>query len=88
MTDLFLPEPEPRAVRTTVISVDDHLVEPPDVFGGSSRRRWWRRRSPTRVESDAPDVHSPDMTGVVQWRTSDAYALRSGVGDIARGVGS
>lgn len=32
--DLFLPEPEPRAVRATVISVDDHLVEPPDMFEG------------------------------------------------------
>ena len=26
---LFLPEPDPRAVRYTIISVDDHLVEPP-----------------------------------------------------------
>jgi hypothetical protein len=27
--DLFLPGPEPREVRYTVISMDDHLVEPP-----------------------------------------------------------
>src|SRR5262245_38444438 len=26
--DLFLPEPEPRQVKYTIISVDDHLVEP------------------------------------------------------------
>jgi len=32
--DLFLPEPEPATVRYTVISVDDHLVEPPDMFEG------------------------------------------------------
>ncbi len=32
--DLFLPEPEPREVRYTVISVDDHLVEPPHMFEG------------------------------------------------------
>ena len=32
--DLFLPEPEPRPVRYTVISVDDHLVEPADMFEG------------------------------------------------------
>ncbi len=32
--DLFLPEPEPREVRYTVISVDDHLVEPPYMFEG------------------------------------------------------
>jgi predicted TIM-barrel fold metal-dependent hydrolase len=32
--ELFLPEPKPRPVRYTVISVDDHLVEPPDMFQG------------------------------------------------------
>ena len=32
--DLFLPEPEPRAVRYTVISVDDHVVEPAHTFEG------------------------------------------------------
>ncbi|MBV9284681.1 MAG: amidohydrolase, partial [Acidimicrobiia bacterium] len=35
--DLFLPEPEPREVRYTVISVDDHLVEPADMFEGRLR---------------------------------------------------
>ncbi len=30
--DLFLPEPEPREVRYTVISVDDHVVEPAHTF--------------------------------------------------------
>ena len=30
--DLFLPEPEPRPVRYTVISVDDHVVEPAHTF--------------------------------------------------------
>jgi len=34
LDDLFLPDPEPRPVRYTVISVDDHLVEPPDMFEG------------------------------------------------------
>ena len=29
---LFLPEPAPRPVRYTVISVDDHVVEPPHLF--------------------------------------------------------
>jgi predicted TIM-barrel fold metal-dependent hydrolase len=32
--DLFLPDPAPREVRYTVISVDDHLVEPPAMFEG------------------------------------------------------
>lgn len=30
--DLFLPDPEPAGVRYTVISVDDHVVEPPHLF--------------------------------------------------------
>ena len=30
--ELFLPEPTPRDVGVTVISVDDHVVEPPHLF--------------------------------------------------------
>ncbi|MGO8860094.1 MAG: amidohydrolase family protein [Acidimicrobiales bacterium] len=43
----LLPDPEPRPVRYTIISVDDHLVEPPDMFDG---------RLPTRLQSEAPRV--------------------------------
>ena len=32
--DLFLPEPATRDVWATVISVDDHVVEPPHTFEG------------------------------------------------------
>ena len=45
--DLFLPEPEPRDVRYTVISVDDHLVEPPHMFEG---------RLPAAFQARAPKV--------------------------------
>ena len=45
--DLFLPEPEPRDVRYTVISVDDHLVEPADMFEG---------RLPARLQDRAPRI--------------------------------
>jgi hypothetical protein len=45
--DLFLPEPEPRAVKDTVISVDDHLVEPPNAFEG---------RFPAKFAEQAPKV--------------------------------
>jgi predicted TIM-barrel fold metal-dependent hydrolase len=45
--DLFLPEPSPREVRTTVISVDDHVVEPPDTFEG---------RLPTGLADRAPHI--------------------------------
>ena len=30
----LLPDPEPRPVRVPVISVDDHLIEPRDLFEG------------------------------------------------------
>jgi predicted TIM-barrel fold metal-dependent hydrolase len=45
--ELFLPEPEPATVRHTVISVDDHLVEPPDMFEG---------RLPAKLQDRAPKV--------------------------------
>ncbi|HJR26613.1 MAG TPA: amidohydrolase family protein [Acidimicrobiales bacterium] len=45
--ELFLPEPEPRPVRNTIISVDDHLVEPPDMFEG---------RLPAHLQERAPKV--------------------------------
>jgi predicted TIM-barrel fold metal-dependent hydrolase len=45
--DLFLPEPEPREVRYTVISVDDHLVEPADMFEG---------RLPAALQDRAPRI--------------------------------
>jgi predicted TIM-barrel fold metal-dependent hydrolase len=33
-THTFLPEPEPREQWATIVSVDDHVVEPPDIFTG------------------------------------------------------
>lgn len=45
--DTLLPDPEPREVRYTVISVDDHLVEPPDMFEG---------RMPAHLADRAPKV--------------------------------
>src|SRR5580704_5054974 len=46
-SDTLLPDPEPRPVRYTVISVDDHLVEPPDMFEG---------RLPSKFADAAPRV--------------------------------
>ena len=46
-SDLFDPEPEPREVKYTIISVDDHLVEPPDMFEG---------RLPAKFQELAPKV--------------------------------
>jgi predicted TIM-barrel fold metal-dependent hydrolase len=43
----LLPDPEPREIRYTLISVDDHLVEPPGMFEG---------RLPARLAGQAPKV--------------------------------
>ena len=41
----FLPEPEPAPREFTVISVDDHVVEPPHAFEG---------RLPRKLQDRAP----------------------------------
>ena len=43
----LLPDPEPAELRYTIISVDDHLVEPPDMFAG---------RLPAALQDRAPKV--------------------------------
>jgi len=43
----LLPDPEPRTRRYPVISVDDHLIEPPDLFVG---------RIPVPLAADAPRI--------------------------------
>jgi predicted TIM-barrel fold metal-dependent hydrolase len=45
--DTLLPDPEPRTIRYTIISVDDHLVEPPDMFEG---------RLPAKYVDHAPRI--------------------------------
>jgi predicted TIM-barrel fold metal-dependent hydrolase len=50
----FLPEPEPRDPRYTVISVDDHVVEPPHAFAG---------RFPAKFADDAPRIVATDDGG-------------------------
>jgi predicted TIM-barrel fold metal-dependent hydrolase len=53
----FLPEPERRERWCTLISVDDHLVEPPHLFEG---------RMPARYADRAPRVEVDD-TGMEYW---------------------
>jgi len=48
---VLLPDPEPAVVRYTIISVDDHLVEPPDMFEG---------RLPSHLQDRAPKVITND----------------------------
>ena len=50
-TYTLLPDPEPRERFYTVISVDDHLVEPPETFEGRVEQKF-RDRAPRVVEAD------------------------------------
>ena len=50
----FLPEPEPRDRWATIVSVDDHVVEPPDTFVG---------RFPAKHADRAPRVVDTDDGG-------------------------
>ena len=82
--DLFLPEPEPREVRYTVISVDDHLVEPPHMFEGrlpaklagpgahaSSRRR----AGPRGLGVRRPALHARSGMNAVAGRRPETMKL-------------
>ncbi len=57
----LLPDPEPRPVRVPIISVDDHLIEPPDLFEG---------RVPTRLADRAPHIVE-DSSGNQFWIYED-----------------
>ena len=45
--DLFMPEPLPREVKYTVISVDDHVVEPAHLFS---------RYLPSKLRAGGPQI--------------------------------
>ncbi len=71
--DLFLPEPLPREVKYTVISVDDHVVEPPDTFEG---------RLPAHLQDRAPKVHDTPQ-GKQIWVFEDELYTQAGMNAIA-----
>jgi len=50
-TVTFLPEPERRPRQYTIISADDHIVEPPDTFTGRLPAKF-ADRAPRIVETD------------------------------------
>jgi predicted TIM-barrel fold metal-dependent hydrolase len=72
-TDTLLPDPEPRPVRYTVISVDDHLVEPPDMFEG---------RLPARLADRAPRVVETDR-GHQVWEFDGQQYTQVGMNAVA-----
>ena len=51
VTRPLLPDPEPRKVEYTLISVDDHLMEPPHTFEGRMPREY-EERAPRVVETE------------------------------------
>ena len=73
----FLPEPEPRALWCPVISVDDHVVEPPDLF---------ERRVPRSLVDGAP-VLVDDEQGIPFWIVDGlAYPFATSNGSAGRPV--
>jgi len=66
--DLFLPEPEPADVFATIISVDDHVVEPPHTFEG---------RLPSSLQDRAPRIVE-DGDGNQAWEFEGDRYSRSG----------
>lgn len=69
----LLPDPEPRPVRYTIFSVDDHLVEPPDLFEG---------RMPAKLADQAPRVVEMD-DGSQQWQFNDHLYPQIGLNAVA-----
>ncbi|QHE73293.1 amidohydrolase family protein [Rhodococcus sp. WAY2] len=59
-TVTLLPDPEPREVRNLLISTDDHLIEPPDMFEG---------RLPSKFAGQIPKIVEQD--GVEVWQVED-----------------
>jgi predicted TIM-barrel fold metal-dependent hydrolase len=71
-TVTLLPDPEPRAVRNLLISTDDHLVEPPDMFEG---------RIPAAVAARAPRIIEQD--GIEVWAIDDLILPNMGLNAVA-----
>lgn len=64
----FLPEPDPRPRYYTVVSVDDHLVEPPETFEG---------RMPSRFKDLGPRVIEEE-DGSQVWLMEDRQIPNAG----------
>ncbi len=71
--DVLLPDPEPLAQRYTIISVDDHLVEPPDMFEG---------RLPARLADRAPHIVENEL-GHQLWEFEGGLFTQAGTNAVA-----
>ena len=52
----FLPEPDRRAREYLIISVDDHLIEPPETFDGRVPKKWIDRAPKLIHQDDGTDA--------------------------------
>lgn len=68
----LLPDPEPREVRNVIISTDDHLVEPPDMFEG---------RLPAHLAERGPKIIEED--GVQAWQIEEMILPNMGLNAVA-----
>ena len=73
----LLPDPEPRAIRVPIISVDDHLIEPPDLFEGRVPAGWPDGHP---ASSRTPTAPSPGSTRTAGIRTSGSTPSSGGRG--------
>ena len=71
--EFFLPEPTPRECRYTVVSVDDHVVEPPHTFAG---------RLPRHLQDRAPRVVENEQ-GEQAWEFDDQRITQIGLNAFA-----
>jgi hypothetical protein len=71
-TVTLLPDPEPREVKHLLISTDDHIVEPPDLFFG---------RMPKKFEEMTPRIVEED--GVQAWLLEDQVLPNMGLNAVA-----
>lgn len=71
--EIWIPEPTVREVRHTVISVDDHVVEPPHAFEG---------RLPAHLQERAPKIVENDR-GEQTWLFDDQVIPQIGLSAFA-----
>jgi len=64
----FLPDPPRAPRRYTVISVDDHIVEPPDTFTGRLPRKFADRAPKVVDNEDGGQTWVYDGPGIAQCR--------------------
>jgi len=73
MTVTLLPDPEPRTRHFTIISVDDHLIEPRDLFEG---------RMPAAFADRAPRIVT-DAEGIEYWEFQGSRTPQIGLNAVA-----